>query len=83
MAAYELDPVSAWIRSNNIPLAREAWVEVNWFGEKTQADLQPDEVTEVPFYLDKRNAADKHEEGRAVDILSATMCAPKLPQMLR
>jgi hypothetical protein len=50
----KLDPVSAWLVKNGFPLTRASWIEINWFAEKTEADLQAEELAEIPSYLKRQ-----------------------------
>lgn len=42
------DIIVAYLKKNNIPLTLENWVNVNWMGDKTVADLTGEDFDELP-----------------------------------
>jgi hypothetical protein len=43
----KLDAISEWLLANNIPLTRENWIDINWFGEKTEEDLEGEDLCAI------------------------------------
>jgi hypothetical protein len=54
ISSRKLDGIREWLLANNIPLTRENWIDINWFGEETEEDLEGEDENGEPIPPGKR-----------------------------